>query len=535
MPAVLLAIILFLFSVTTPAPALQEADVAPLPEGFSWKAELIPLSLQDSICLALTNNIDIETRQYLPRIDLAAIESQKGLFDPHIYANATYVDTTVPLPASTSVQTGGLTAVKAKQWLITGGVTGAIISGLTYDASITSEHTPSSTITDFFGTRGQQRFTVVLTVSQPLLKNFGTDVNMTGIRVAEITKEASVYQLEQTVMDTLFAVENAYWNLVFTYENLRVKLNSLKLSQDLLKENRIRLEVGVVSSLDVLQSETGVASREEDVILAQRAVEAASDTLIALINLYPGESVWSGQILPTDEAIIAPPAEYVEGQQIALAMKNRPELQALIKQQEAAALQVKYTRNQLLPSLNLNASVGSIGLDYDFNSSFLTETPVPPFPHTGVDRAFDDLTSGDNLQWGLGLTFEMPLGEHFERGQYKTANLQLSQIDTSIQSLRLTLIQDVRGALRQVQTLWEEVNATHVTTEFRRQSLQAEYKKYQVGATTTFDLLQFENELAVAQALEMVATTQYKTAQANLRRATGTLLDHLNVRMEVDP
>lgn len=535
MPALILSAILLLVLISAPAAALSETDVAGPLEELNPEVRLLPISLHDCLCIALANSLDIEVQKYEPRINAADILSQKGVFDPHVFFNATYVDTTVPLPSRVQVATGGLTAVLAKQWTLAGGLTGAIPSGLTYEASITSLHTPSSTITDFFGTNGQQEFETVLTVSQPLLKNFGIGVNTTGIRAAEKAKEASVYQLEQAVMETVFAVEQAYWNLAFAYENLRVKANSLHLAQNLLEENKVRLQVGVVAPLAVLQSETGASFREEELIAAQAGVEQASDTLVSLINLFPGQMNWDVQVVPTDELAVTPPGKYLQDREVELALRKRPELWALVKQREAAELQAKYTKNQLLPSLNLNGMVGLTGLDSDFNSSFLFGTPIPPYPETGIDPAADDLFSGDNFQWSLGFTFEIPLGARLERGQYRAATLQVSQLDTSIQNLRLLIVQDVRGALRQIQANWEQVQAARVTTDFRRKSLDAQRKKYDVGATTTFDLLQYENELAQAEADSMLAQVQYRISLSNLHRATGTLLEYLNVRLSVDP
>ncbi|RJP22559.1 MAG: TolC family protein [Candidatus Abyssobacteria bacterium SURF_5] len=529
---------LVLFVLFAPVSVLSETDAqSRIEEGESQgppaieqllpPQNLTPLSLRDALCIALTNSLDIQIQRYSPRISTVEVDVQKGVFDPVAFFNATYVDTTVPLPSSVSIATGGLNAVEAEQWVLTGGVAGALPSGLTYEATVISEHTPMSTITEFLGTSGQQQFETVLSVSQPLLKNFGIDVNTTGIRAAEINKEASIALFEQAVIDTFFEVEQAYWNLVFAYKNLYVKLNSLNVAQNLLRENRIRLRVGVVAPLDVLQSETGVAFREEEVIVALSLLETASDTLVSLINLFPEQMNWDLVVFPTDEVDFAPPDKYAEAEEIATAFRSRRDLEALLLQREAGELQAKFAKNQLLPALNLNATVGLIGLDEDFGVSLIQP------PDIGIDPAADDLFSGDNFQWLLGFTFEMPLGRNFERGQYRVANLTVSQLDSSIQNVRLLIIQDVRNALRQIATTWERVQAARVTMDFRKKSLDAEKKRYEVGATTTFDLLQFEEELAEAEARLVNAQADYRIALSNLRRATGTLLQYLNVRVDI--
>ncbi len=500
-------------------------------------ARVIHLSLQDCIAAAVVNNLDVQVEGYTPKINEALLQSQKGVFDPHVYFNATYFHGEIPLPVRVSIATGGLTAIKTKQWIITGGLTGAIPTGLTYDVNILSEHTPFSTVTDFFEANGEQRLQTSLTITQPLLKNFGIDTNTTGIRVAAKTKEASEYQLEQQLLETAFEVESAYWELVFAYENLRVKNQSLLLARNLLDENRIRLKVGVIAKLAVLQSETGVAIREEELIVARSEVEDAKDRLIQVVNLFPEHVVWDVEIVPTDEPLVLPQSEYVEADQVSAGFRNRPELKQLIKQQEAAELGSRYAKNQLLPTLDLTGSVGLVGLDDDYDSSVFSMLMAgfpAPSPDKGIDEAFDDLFSGENFQWMVGFNFELPWGSRFERGQYKAANLQVSQLDAGIQNLRQLIIQDIRNALRGIETDWQRVISTRETKRFRQESLVAEKKKYDVGVSTAHDLLEFEEELARAKADEERAIIDYTLSMSNLLRATGALLQVRNVQVVVD-
>jgi outer membrane protein TolC len=505
-------------------------------ERFHPGATVLRLSLQECIATAIENNLDIEVETYFPRIGEADLRAAKGVFDPHIFANATYVKRKDPLPVSVSVATGGLTAVETEQWVISGGLTGAIASGLTYEALVASQHTPFSTITDFFQANGEQRFETSLTVTQPLLRNFGAGVNTTGIQVAVKNKEASVYQLEQRVRDVLFEVEQAYWELVFAYENLRVRNRSLQVAQDLLKENRIRLEVGVLPPLAVLQAETGVAVREEEVIVAQSQVQDAKDRLILAANLLPDRITWTDvEIVPMDNPMISPPDVYDHSAEISSALRNRAELKQLLKQQEAAVLAAKFAKNQLLPTLNLNAKVGLIGLDEHFDPAFFSALfgggPLPPPANRGIDPAVDDLFSGDNFQWLIGFTFEIPWGSRTERGEYKASTLVVDQLDAGIRNLRLGIIQDTRNALRSVETDWERVVLTKETTRFRQESLDAEKKRFDVGVSTAHDVLEFEEEVATARANEERAIIDYTISLANLQRATGTLLEARNVEL----
>jgi len=532
------------FLLLTTAGQASAATIAVPPESFEEMAEIIQpgakqlhLSLQDCISAALKHNLDIEVKRFTPEINQAIVQSEQGLFDPHLYFNATYVDAQIPLPASVAVSTGGLiTSFEIQQWVMTGGVAGAIPAGLTYDASLASNHTQFSTLTDLFMANGEQRFKASLSVTQPLLKNFGAEVNTTGIRVANINREASDYELEQRILETVFEVEQAYWELVFAYEDLRVRANSLRLAQDLLDENRVRLKVGVIAPLAVIQSETGVVFREEEFITAQSRVQDARDRLLKVTNLLPRRVLWDVMIVPSDEPFALEAGEYLEGDQIMEALRNRPELKQLLKLQEAALSGARFAKNQLLPAFDLVGSIGVVGLDEEYDSSIIPLLPaIPSPPDKGIDQAFDDLVSGDSVQWMIGFKFELPWGRHTERGQYRSANLQVSQLDDSIRNLRQLIIQDTRNALRGVQTSWERMVLTKKTTRFSLKTLEAENRKYEVGVSTAHDVLQFEEDLAAAQANEKRAVIDYTLSLSNLLRATGNLLRVRNIQVALTP
>jgi outer membrane protein TolC len=521
-------------STAPPPPSIEE-----LIEEMAPGSRRLHLSLEDCLAAALENNLDIEVERYVPGISDAEVSVQEGVFDPHLYFNATYFDGEIPFPVRVSIATGGLDMIEVDQWFITGGITGALPVGLFYDLGVVSQHTPFSTTHDLLESNGEQKFDVFLTLTQPLLKNFGSGVNTVGIRAAVKNKEASVYRFEQKILETVFEVERAYWELVFAYEDLRVKSHSLLLAENLLEENKVRLRVGVLPPLAVLQSEAGVAFREEGLIVARGAVEDARDRLIKATNLFPDQLVWDVQIVPTEKPYAAPPEEPVEAEQLVAALRNRPELKQLLRQQEAAELGARYAKNQLLPSFDLSASINLTGLDDDFDSSaipsFLLGLPLPPEPDKGIDNALDDLFSGENFSWMLGFNFEIPWDNHTARGQYTSTNLLVSQLDTSVLSLRQLIIQDARNAIRGVDTSWKRVLSTRETTRFRTESLSAEKKKYDVGVSTAHDLLEFEEELAAARASEQRALVDYTIALSNLMRANATLLEARNVHVTIEP
>jgi len=208
---------------------------------------------------------------------------------------------------------------------------------------------------------------------QPLLRDFGIKVTRNDILIGQNNYEKSGIDLEKTIADIIYTVEEAYWNLVYSQENLKVRQQSLKLAQDLLAKNQRAVEVGTLAPIEILSAQAEVATREADILSAEAEVKNNEDRLRTIINLSDDEMKLSLPIKPVDAPKFEERQVNVE-EALLMAMQNRPELKSLKVDLRTQDLNVGYTKNQLLPRLDLTASYYSPGISGD-GSSILTTTP----------------------------------------------------------------------------------------------------------------------------------------------------------------
>ncbi|MBI5118556.1 TolC family protein [Candidatus Poribacteria bacterium] len=499
----------------SPPPTAQETGVI---------EKSVTLGLRDVVMRALAANLDIAVEQYNPAIRDAELLSAQGTFDPTIKLDFSYSDEQVPQTtreglASNAAETETIT----KDLSLT--FSGTLTSGTEYEIFFDrsqSQFTQNNTFIDpdplvigdeFFGNvRNPSQYDLDLNfkLTQPLLKDFGFDANLADIRIARTARDISVEDFRKSVMDTVAEVESAYWDLFLTIENLKVAESSLGLARDLLKENRIRLEVGTMARLEVLQADTGVAQREGDVIVARSQVKDAEDNLKRLLNLPKDTEDWKLRIVPADEpSTIERQVDLLT--ELNLAMENRPDYKSSLLQIESDAINERFTRNQLLPSVDLTS-------EYEFRAV-----------DAELHNAFDDIERGTSPSWLAGGTAEYPIGNREAKGNYKKAQLEKLQSEKETANLRLSIIVEVNKAVRDIETGLKRISVTRKATELGEESLKAERKKLEVGVSTSHLVLQFEEELADARRREIAAKIDYRKALIALAAATGNLLKENNI------
>jgi outer membrane protein TolC len=308
------------------------------------------------------------------------------------------------------------------------------------------------------------------------------------------------------------SVHNAYWNLVFAIENLEVQRRSLRLAKDLEALNRARVRAGVAAPVEVTQAEAQAAAQVQNVILAEKAVRDAEDQLKLIINIPDGERIWARSIIPFD----APPFEVAPVSMeasIQEALEKRPEYAEAKLTLQNNDINLRVARNQLLPSLQLQGSVGLNGLneiDKGFGSAY---------------GGLTGLTSGDFTSWSAALVLSYPLGNRSARSAFIQAKLTDDQTRTSLLNLKRQIVSQVREAVRRIEADVRRVEATRAARALAEEQLRVERKRLEAGVTTTFNVLSFQRDLAAAQASEIQAITTYNQDLANLELVRGTVLE----------
>src|SRR6266850_1944590 len=328
------------------------ADVAPL-----------QLSLMDCIREAFKNNKEIRIDSYRPALTENDILFAKAQFDASLTASAFYQDQESPVLTGPTTARGVPSNFKqgdvlySDPLLSTGGRWQADLRLSKSEASFF----PFGPTSPNVATSTTDRTTLTLGFSQPLLRNFGRKVSETTIVLSSINRDLDEETFRQRVQLTLLGVQDAYWTLVYTHQNLDVQQEALRLAQALLKLNQIKVQVGTLPPIDITQAEAGVASKEEAVITAQAAIENAQDVLRRVIGLDPTSPSWKSPIAPTED-LASSPREVDLDKSLATAIQNRPDLAAGRLRIRSADTTLAFDKNQLKYSLQFDGSYALVGL-----------------------------------------------------------------------------------------------------------------------------------------------------------------------------
>jgi outer membrane protein TolC len=494
--------------------------------GVTMGAPEMKLSLKDAIALALEHNINLE----VSRLGLAGSEqgflATTGVFDFLFNADGGVNYAEAPATnelqgAELSVERGRMLNLYLSKTIPTGG-----------SFSIGWTNTRSSTNSTFYFLNPAYNSGLTFSLSQSLLRGFGTDVNRAQIEVARRNRDISQVQFEQTVIAAVQAVENAYWNLIYAIDNLKVKQHSLSLAQDLLDQTRTRVRIGTSAPIDIVQAEATVASREVDIIVAENQVGNAADVLKDLMG-FENPSDWNSHIVPTDSLEVTT-ATVDLGQSIAEALQRRPDLRQLALQTEISQINVLTARNSTLPQLNFGVTYGFSGVGgtqtiTDPNTGQVIET-IPG----GWSDPLSQILNRDYQQWSAGLIFSLPLENTTAKANLAQQRFALSAAkqDTALAQQRIVL--EVRNAVRVLDASAKAILAAVKSRELAERNLDAEQKKFANGMSTAFQVVKIQDDLASAQASELQARVTYRQAEATYRTAVGTMLDWTGVKIESD-
>ncbi|OGL62420.1 MAG: hypothetical protein A3J27_10780 [Candidatus Tectomicrobia bacterium RIFCSPLOWO2_12_FULL_69_37] len=467
----------------------------------------LTLTIQEAVSLALARNFDITIEAHNPRIRESELTQQKAVFDPalasQLNTNRSETDT---VSSSFTGRQRDNSAQDASVGLTKKFITGADVS-LTFQAIRNSVNTTQN----IFDPNYQN--TTTLSITQPLLKNFGVDVNEASIRIAAATRDQSVQTYRQRVVEVVDQVQQAYHDLVFAIANLEFRLKSLDLARDLLRRNRIQVEVGTLAPIEITEAEATVAQRGVDVIIAERDVQEKEDALKKLLNITTDLPSWSIHVIPTDK----PAYTSVRLDEMAIAMtalRKRADLENSRAEIEKRKFELARARQNLLPQLDAIASAGNQGLRQDYSES--------------LDRM---ATSKGHTLTG-GLSFKFPLGNRDAEANLEKSRLQLSQASTSFQQLEQSILEEVRRSVRRVRSDEKRVEATRVARRLAEERLAATEKKFTVGLSTSRDILEDQERLANALTEEIRAVVDFNKSRATLDRTTHSSLERFRIQLD---
>ncbi len=470
-----------------------------------------PLTLNAAVERALAQNYSIQVDSYLAPIAETLVSEAQGRFDPKL--SLSFYDDTRNQPSKTDSQSGQIFQPSVfDATRIAGGIAGELPLGLTYELSGSSSNStgnfPGAPNANF----DEYNSGVAASVRLPLLRGFGKSANLARIRVARSNRDSSEWEFRATVINTVTNVIYAYNEALFAQATLRSALRSRELAARLQAENEQRNRVGAMSDYNVLSARARVATREENILIAERAVHQTENALKQLISDDHSSALLSDRLTlaqppPPEPAFVNPAADIAE------ALRDRPDINQANLRLQQNIYDLSFYRNQLLPSVDLVSSYGYSGAGSDFATSR------------------DSISRRDYPVYSAGISVSVPLTSAVERARVRNARLARQQAEIALRQLEQSIVINLDNAAGQIETAWKRVQATRTSRELSEQVLEAEVKKLRAGTGRTFDVLQLQEILSNDEVREARALAAYRNALAEYDRQLGRTLQTFQIEL----
>lgn len=519
-----------------PVSAVHASEPEPLPELLSTGAAR-PVTLREAVQMALEKAEEIELVRIDYRKAIRAVQSQMGVFDPTLSAAYTYTNTDSISPNLFNLSSP---IVKNKSHQLTFGLGGLIPTGATYDLSIVNERTRNAS--PFTTLVPQNSVRLAGTLRQPLLKNRGLSVTLTQLRIARGLEEGQKSVLLQRIQGTAYNVIRSYWDLVFRQKDLEAKLDSLKAAEDLVRvaENRVRVRVD--PPIYLTQARAGAEIRREQVILAREQLELARDSLRQQVMLVESarELAEPEKFEPADSPAYVPfDPPYEES--VRKAMDQRPEFVISRITRDNAKSQAVAAANGRWPELNATITGGLAGLSGTARPARPSDSPQTGAALQqlqnqwggGMGSAWESALGADGPFFALGAEFRMPVPNQRARAANAQAQLDLDNAEIGLRKTEETVLMDVRRTIRSLQSSAQRIRSTELNVNLAQENVTAERRRYEVGISTSWDVLEREKELTEARAGYYRALADYNTARAAYELAVGTILEFVGIDVDV--
>ena len=482
-----------------PAPAVPAPPAGPA------------LTLRECVARALQKNFDLRIQQFTTSTAKEDVTIAQAAFDPSLSLtsrrfhtrdaiNTSYLDPNgnivVGVPYSSD---GDTTRAGVSQSLVTGTTVSA-----SADLGRNKSIPPSSFVDPVYNSD------VSLTVKQPLLKNFGTRVNRAQIERAKLGVAIANLDFKSSVLTVIRNVETAYYNLAFSREQLAVRRFSLDVANALLDENKTRRTAGVVTDLEVLQAEVGVAKAQRALLLADQDLHNKEDALLALIEPFGFTRVPIGAIeLPNDKA-----GPLNGDLSFKLARDNAPEYASSLTQIEQFKLDTVVARSNRLPQLDLSGTGGYTADKSSYGS------------------AARSVWNGDGYNWEVDASLSFAWGQRADRARYRQSLYNLDREKLHLQQIEQNLLVQVRSAVRGVQTSQEGARIASLNTELSRREYDTEKARYEAGLSTFRRVQEAKEDWDTAAVDELQSRVDLRNAMSDLSRLEGSSLLHYDVKLD---
>ena len=525
----LLSLVPLAWAEPEPGKSPGASDSMSLPNDLAPGARIVqdgrPLSVREAVALSIQNNLNVEVERFEPEIVETESDGAWGAYDPTILADFEY-------DVQKSPNTFSLNSAAANIDRDRGGGVGidqllpyvGASLNLRFDSSKT---TTSNTLSSL---DPQYDSSFFITAKIPLARNLIWNEPWTNVKISKLAYHISEENFRTALMEDVRITVESYWNLVATRDQVRVVQKSLETSRALLAQTETQYEVGVVSRVDVVEAEAGVATREFELIRTANVYRNAQDELIDIILGRELSARTTLQFVPTeDPESYEVPVVNIE-RLVQRAFLHRPELAAANNRIEQGEVEVKFAKNQRLPQLDAEVRYGYVGISGDGNPDLSFGTaPADSSYGDSLDDFFKS-DGADNLL--IAATFSIPFPNTTARKRAVRSELELRRRKTERLRLEQTIILEVRAAARLLLASAQGIEAAERRRVASEEQLRAERIRLEHGESTPFEVLQRESDLVGAESSKIDALQAYRIAEIRLERSQGTILESRNVVVE---
>lgn len=466
------------------------------------------ITLDEALQRGRRHNVDLQAARLLPdQAQLDLLFAEAG-FQPELYGSAGFAESATPERNAfqPSIQSQTMDATLGwRQRVITGGLFDLAFQPARFDSNGGNGAFPSRQ----FSSQWSASF------RQPLMRGGWTDFNLAQVTSARYRFLQANHEFERTVQDTMLAIVQAYWELVFTRENWRVVDSALSVALEQLRITDERIRVQDAAPRDRVADEAEVARRREELIVAGNDIRDREDDLRQLLFDGSDATIWQVNLRPispikVEAATSVPPFEEL----VEVALRNRPDLHSMQNSVATAEIAQMEAERDVLPQLDLIGRYSSDGVSSD--------DPISG-QSGGFRNAFQDSSGQDFPDWSVRLEFSIPIGNQAARSRARRASIEVERQRRLLHSATLNVTREVREALRRITTLGQSIQATTESVRLAITNLETEQVKQRVGSSTAFEVQRRNQELREARGRLLRNQLDYRTAESRLLYVQGLL------------
>jgi outer membrane protein len=514
------------------APAIPSAleDLPPLPLSPIEKAQkdgtALKLSLKDVSKLALLNNLDIAIQNTNERVSEWKIIASKGTYDPTLSGNLSLTANKQANTSSYQSSSGSFSTTKNLGWDYSFKKNFSFdgpFGGSSFSASWSNRRSTSDQTSSIYNPSYSSQASVSFT--QPLLRNRLMDSTRGNIQLANLDLNITESQFKQKVTDTISNIQSQYWDLVSAIQDYEIKRKSVELGQITLRDNKKKVDVGTLAPILITEARADLAQRELNLISSEETILRQENALRQLISNDRKTDIWSKVLVPTDTPDFK--EHQVELQAaIQTALTNRPELAQIDYQLKQSAINVKVIQNSRKWQADLTASYGSNGDAGSPTDSALNGFSPPPESHRGgLGTAYKNLFSEGLTNWSLKVAVNVPLKNHSIDSQLAQQEINKYRTEMQRKSQEQAIQVEIRNAIQKLDTNKRQVETAKISRQLSEEQLSNEKKRFDVGFSENFRVLDRQNQLAQAEFTYLTNLINYKKSVIALQKAMYTLLE----------